>query len=134
MPIPTDVLPGRRLPKPVQQFLHTEASGGIVLLGAALVAVLWANSPWQAGYTTAWHTEVSVGVGRYVLREDLQHWVNDALMAVFFFVVGLEIKQELVQGSLRDPQVAALPAIAALGGMVVPALVYVAVTAGGPGA
>jgi len=134
VPIPTDVLPGRRLPKPVQQFLRTEASGGIVLLGAALVAVLWANSPWQAGYTTLWHTDVSLGVGRYVLREDLQHWVNDALMAIFFFVVGLEIKQELIQGSLRDPRVASMPAIAALGGMVVPALVYVAVTAGGAGA
>ncbi len=127
-------LPGRRLPTSVQRFLDTEAAGGIVLLVAAVVAFVWANSPWSAGYQALWHTEVSVGFGRYVLREDLQHWVNDALMAVFFFVVGLEIKQELVHGSLRDPRAAAMPAIAAVGGMVVPAAVYLAVTAGGEGA
>src|SRR5438045_2459524 len=125
----TDILPGLKLPKPIQQFLHTEAAGGIVLLVAALVAVLWANSPWRGGYASVWHTEISLHIGRYVLREDLRHWVNDALMAVFFFVVGLEIKQELVQGSLRDPRVASMPALAALGGMLVPALLYFAVTA-----
>lgn len=127
-------LPGRRLPKALQRFLDTEASGGIVLLIAALVAFVWANSPWSAGYQALWHTEVNVGLGRYVLREDLQHWVNDALMAVFFFVVGLEIKHEMVRGSLRDPRAAAMPAIAALGGMVVPALLFLAITAGGEGA
>ena len=127
----TAVLPGRRVPRVLRQFLETEAAGGMVLLVAAVVALLWANSPWRGSYESLWSTELSVGVGRFVLVEDLRHWVNDGLMAVFFFVVGLEIKRELVHGDLRDPRVAALPAIAALGGMVVPALVFLLVTSGG---
>jgi len=114
----------------VRQFLDTEASGGVVLLAAAMVALVWANSPWSASYRTLWSTELTLGLGRYVLVEDLQHWVNDALMAVFFLVVGLEIKRELVHGDLRDRRAAAMPTIAAAGGMVVPALLYLLVTAG----
>ena len=129
-----EAMPGRRLPRPVRDFLDTEASGGILLLVAAVVALVWANSPWSASYESLWHTDVTVNFGRYVLEGDLHHWVNDALMVVFFFVVGLEIKEELVHGKLRDPRTAAMPAIAALGGMVVPALLYVLVTAGGDGA
>jgi NhaA family Na+:H+ antiporter len=125
--------PGRRLPPSVRRFLDTEASGGILLLIAALVALVWANSPWSASYQSLWHTDLTLTFGRYVLEGDLHHWVNDALMVVFFFVVGLEIKEELVHGKLRDPRTAAMPAFAALGGMVVPALVYVLVTAGGEG-
>ena len=123
-------LPGRRVPRVVRQFLDTEASGGVVLLVAAMVALVWANSPWSASYRTLWSTELTLGLGRYVLVEDLQHWVNDALMAVFFLVVGLEIKRELVHGDLRDRRAAAMPTIAAAGGMVVPALLYLLVTAG----
>ena len=123
-------LPGRRVPRVVRQFLDTEASGGVVLLAAAMVALVWANSPWSASYRTLWSTELTLGLGRYVLVEDLQHWVNDALMAVFFLVVGLEIKRELVHGDLRDRRAAAMPTIAAAGGMVVPALLYLVVTAG----
>ena len=123
-------LPGRRVPRVVRQFLDTEASGGVVLLAAAMVALVWANSPWSASYRTLWSTELTLGLGRYVLVEDLQHWVNDALMAVFFLVVGLEIKRELVHGDLRDRRAAAMPTIAAAGGMVVPALLYLLVTAG----
>ncbi len=126
-------MPGRRLPRPLREFLGTEASGGIVLVVAALVALVWANSPWSASYRTLWSTQLSIDLGGHVLVEDLQHWVNDGLMAVFFFVVGLEIKRELVQGDLRDPRAAALPAIAALGGMVVPAVLFLAVTAGSAG-
>jgi len=124
----------RRLPRPVRQFLDTEASGGVVLLAAAVVALVWANSPWSAGYESLWSTELRLGLGDVQLVEDLRHWVNDALMAVFFFVVGLEIKRELVAGELRSPRTAALPAIAALGGMAVPALLYLAVNAGNAGA
>jgi NhaA family Na+:H+ antiporter len=120
--------------RPLVDFLHTEAAGGIVLLAAAALALVWANSPWQDSYHDLWHTELFVGIGDHVLRLDLQEWVNDGLMAVFFFVVGLEIKRELVQGELRNPRRAALPAIAAVGGMVVPALCYVALNAGGAGA
>jgi len=127
-------VPGRRLPRGVRQFLDTEASGGILLLAAALVALVWANSPWSASYESLWHTDVTLNVGRYVLEGDLRHWVNDALMVVFFFVVGLEIKRELVHGELRDPLTAAMPAIAALGGMVVPAGLFLLVNVGGGGA
>ena len=126
--------PGRRVPRALRQFLATEAAGGVVLLVAAVTALLWANSPWSASYRTLWSTDVSLSLGRYVLVEDLRHWVNDALMTVFFFVVGLEIKRELVHGDLRDPRVAAMPAIAAAGGMVVPALLFLLVTAGSDGA
>ena len=125
--------PGRRLPPRVRRFLDTEASSGILLLGAALAALLWANSPWSASYTSFWHTDITVNFGRYILEGDLVHWVNDALMVVFFFVVGLEIKQELAHGKLHDPKTAAMPALAALGGMVVPAIIFYLVNAGGAG-
>ena len=127
-------LPGRRVPRVVRKFLDTEAAGGAVLLVAAVVALVWANSPWREAYDTVWGTELSVGVGRFVLVEDLRHWVNDGLMALFFFVVGLEIKRELVAGELREVRVAAMPAIAAAGGIIVPAGLFLAVTAGGAGA
>ncbi|HSH23362.1 MAG TPA: Na+/H+ antiporter NhaA [Acidimicrobiales bacterium] len=126
-------LPGRRLPRPVREFLHTESAGGVVLLVGALVALVWANSPWQHSYTSLWETEVRLEIGRLVVTESLRHWVNDGLMALFFFVVGLEIKRELVHGELRSLRTAALPIVGALGGMVVPALIYLAVNAGGPG-
>jgi len=129
-----DSFPGRQLPPSVRRFLETEASGGIFLLAAAVVALVWANSPWSASYQSLWHTDVSVNFGRYVLQNDLHRWVNDGLMVIFFFVVGLEVKGELVHGKLRDPRTAAMPAIAALGGMVVPAALFFMVNAGGAGA
>ena len=89
-------LPGRRLPRAVQHFLHTESAGGIVLLVGALAALAWANSPWQSSYEALWTTELALELGRFSLSEDLRHWVNDGLMALFFFVIGLEIKIELV--------------------------------------
>jgi NhaA family Na+:H+ antiporter len=127
---------GRRVPRlivrPLQQFLRTEASSGILLLAAAVGALIWANVA-AGSYDRAWHTELTVGVGRWDISQDLRHWVNEAAMAVFFFVVGLEIKREFVSGELREPRVAALPAIAAAGGMVLPALVYLAINGGGAG-
>jgi Na+:H+ antiporter, NhaA family len=125
--------PVQRLLTPLRSFLHLEAAGGIVLVGAAIVALIWANSPWQAGYETLWSTELEIGLGDHHFGLSLQEWVNDGLMAIFFLVVGLEIKRELVQGELRDPHLAALPAIAALGGMIVPALLYLSVNVGGEG-
>ena len=124
----------RVLIKPVQQFLHTEASGGIVLVIAAAVALIWANSPAADSYDAFIHHHITIDLGFVVLDETVGHWINDLLMAVFFFVAGLEIKRELVHGDLRDPKRAALPIAAALGGMVIPALVYVAVNLGGEGA
>jgi NhaA family Na+:H+ antiporter len=123
----------RLVARPLARFLHVEASGGILLLAATITALVWANSPWQQSYHDLWTTEVVVRIGTFDITEDLRHWVNDGLMAVFFFVVGLEIKRELVAGDLSDRRDAVLPAVAALGGMVVPALIYLAVNAGGPG-
>ncbi|HXF56289.1 MAG TPA: Na+/H+ antiporter NhaA [Actinomycetota bacterium] len=116
----------RRLLRPLQQFLETEHAGGLVLLVGAVAALAWANSPWAHTYRSFWHTELRVELGPWSLSHDLREWVNDALMVLFFFVVGLEIKRELVTGELRGPRRAALPALAAAGGMLVPALLYVA--------
>jgi NhaA family Na+:H+ antiporter len=118
----------------LREFLATETAGGVFLVVAALAALVWANSPWQASYDTLWHTELGFRVGRWELELDLRHWVNDGLMAIFFLVVGLEVKRELVQGELRDRRRAALPVVAAIGGMIVPALFYLALNAGGEGA
>jgi len=123
----------RLVARPLLRFLHTEASGGVILLAAVIVALGLANSPWGDAYEAFWRTELSVEAGPLRLSEDLRHFVNDALMAIFFFVVGLEIKRELVTGELSSARSAALPALAALGGMLVPALVYAAINRGGAG-
>jgi NhaA family Na+:H+ antiporter len=130
---PSDDDAASRLPAAVRAFFATEAAGGVVLLAAAVVAVVWANSPLGDRYDALWDGVVSVRLGPLSVVEDLRHWVNDALMAVFFFVVGLEIKRELVDGELRTWRRAAAPAIAAVGGMAVPALVFLAWNAGHPG-
>ncbi|MGI8794601.1 MAG: Na+/H+ antiporter NhaA [Acidimicrobiales bacterium] len=126
--------PRVRMPRSIRRFLNTEASGGVVLLIAATVAIIWANSPWKEGYQTFFHTKVALSAGPFHIEDDLVHWINDALMAIFFFVVGLEIKRELVVGDLRSWRRASLPAIAALGGMVVPAVLYYLVNIGHLGA
>jgi NhaA family Na+:H+ antiporter len=124
----------RRLAVPLREFLDTEVAGGLVLLAATAVALGWANSPWQASYAAIWETELAFEVGRSALALDLRHWINDGLMALFFFVVGLEIKRELVVGELRSVRSAALPVLAALGGMVVPALLFLMLNPSGDGA
>jgi Na+:H+ antiporter, NhaA family len=124
----------RLIVRPLRDFLETEIAGGIVLLVAAAIALAWANSPLRDGYHALWTTELSFQLGDWSLAKDLRHWINDGLMAIFFFVVGLEIKRELVKGELSDPRVAAFPVVAAAGGMVVPALLYAAVNAGGEAA
>ncbi|MDQ3530765.1 MAG: Na+/H+ antiporter NhaA [Actinomycetota bacterium] len=120
----------RNLLRPVREFLDTEVAGAGVLLAATIVALVWANSPLGASYETLWATKLMIGLGRFVLEEDLRHWVNDGLMVIFFFVIGLEIKRELVQGELNELKKAALPAIAAVGGMIVPALLFLALNRG----
>jgi Na+:H+ antiporter, NhaA family len=115
-------------------FASVEALGGIALLLAALAALVWVNSPWDGTYSSVWSRELTIGVGSFAISETLRGWANDGLMALFFFVVGLEIKRELVEGELSDPQTARLPVVAALGGMVVPALIFVAWNLGTPGA
>ena len=123
-----------RAAQPVVRFLHIEAAGGILLVAATVVALVWANSPWQGSYDSLWSTTIVLDIGSYRFEEDLAHVVNDLFMSLFFFVVGMEIKRELVVGELRDRRAVALPAMAALGGMVVPAVIYAAFNAGGDGA
>jgi NhaA family Na+:H+ antiporter len=123
----------RRVVQPLQSFLEEESSSAFLLLGAAVIGLAWANSPWQAGYHDLWSRELTLTIGDWSLSETLRHWVNDGLMSLFFLVVGLEIKRELLTGELRDPRAAAVPVVAALGGMVVPALIYVALNASGDG-
>jgi NhaA family Na+:H+ antiporter len=120
----------RRFIRPALRFTQVEAASGIVLLVAAVVAIIWANSSFGDSYQELWETSFTIELGSFHLEETLRGLVNDGLMAVFFLVVGLEIKRELVVGELRDPKAAALPAIAALGGMVVPALIFLAFVAG----
>ncbi len=118
---------------PFQRFAREEAAGGIVLILCAAAALVWANSHWSGSYESLWETHLRIGVGSFSLDEPLHFWINDALMAIFFFVVGLEIKRELLGGELSSRKQAALPIMAALGGMIVPALLYIALNAGGAG-
>jgi Na+:H+ antiporter, NhaA family len=122
------------LVRPFQEFAGRETSGGILLLACTVVALVWANSPWAHLYTALWHQLFTVGLGSFQLSHELHFWVNDALMAVFFFVVGLEIKRELLAGELASPRQAALPIVAAVGGVVAPALLYSLLNANGTGA
>lgn len=129
-----EATPLRRIVRPFQAFAQAEASGGIVLLLAAVAALVWANSPWGASYTALWHTALSFRLGDWHLTKPLEAWINEGLMALFFFVVGLEIKREVLGGELASVKRAMLPIAAALGGMLVPAGLYLAFNAGGPGA
>jgi NhaA family Na+:H+ antiporter len=120
---------------PIQAFLSAESAGGILLLVAAVAALIWANSPWSHSYHAVWHAKLAIGiVGRQPLAMSIEHWVNDGLMVVFFLLVGLEIKRELIMGELASVRRASLPIAAAVGGMVVPALIFAALNRGGPGA
>lgn len=118
--------------RPVEQFLHVEAAGGITLIVAAVVALVWANSPWQHSYDVLWHTTFSIGLGDAVFTKDLHFWINEFAMTLFFLVIGLEVKREITEGTLSSARQAALPLAAALGGMVVPAAIYAALNRGGP--
>jgi len=126
--------PVDRLLGPLQRFLHVEAASGILLLVATVAALVAANSPFAGGFLHFWETSVGFRAGGFVLEHSLHHWINDALMAIFFFVIGLEVKREVVDGELRDLRAAALPLAAALGGMVVPAAIYLSLQHKGPAA
>jgi Na+:H+ antiporter, NhaA family len=122
-----------RILQPFQRFLQTEASSGILLLGAAALALILANSPLAGQYDALLHAEIAISLGNVRLAESVIHWINDGLMALFFLVVGLEIKREVVAGELRSPQRAVLPLVAAIGGILIPAAIYIALNANGPG-
>ncbi len=113
-----------RISRPFVRFLHIEAAGGIVLLICTIIALFLANSPWQQAYMDLWQWPLAISLADWKLSLSLGLWINDALMAIFFFVVGLEIKRELVAGELRDRRAAMLPFMAALGGMLAPAVIY----------
>ena len=117
-----------------ERFFHSEVAGSLVLLACALTALVWANSPWADSYFELIYTYVGISWGDAVFKLSLQHWINDALMVLFFFIVGLEVKREVMVGQLSSVRQAALPVAAAIGGMVVPAALYFAVNAGGYGA
>lgn len=131
---PLPVEPIDRLLAPLERFLHVEAAGGVVLLACTAAALVLANSPWADAWAAIWKTPLSLGIAGFEMHHPLKHWINDGLMAIFFFVIGLEVKRELVVGELRDPRRAALPVAAALGGMVVPAAIYLWLQGSGPAA
>jgi NhaA family Na+:H+ antiporter len=118
---------------PLKRFMHIEASSGIVLIVVTFTALVLANSPLSERFLAFWKTPVGFRIGSFQMFHSLQHWINDGLMAVFFFVIGLEVKRELVMGELQDLRQAALPIAAAIGGMVVPACIYISLLHGTPG-
>ena len=124
------ILPIEVITSPFVRFARMEAAGGILLLVSTFAALVWANSPWEQSYHAIWSTQVDVGFGRFFLSETRHQWINDGLMSVFFFLVGLEIKREVLIGELSTLKQAAFPLIAAVGGTIVPALVYISLNHG----
>jgi Na+/H+ antiporter NhaA len=123
-----------RFVEPLQKFLATESGSAGLLLLATLVAILWANSPWSDAYKSIWSADLVVQIGRHGLDMDLAHWVNDGLMVIFFFVIGLEIRREMSIGELTERRRLILPAVGALGGLIIPVLVYLALNPSGEAA
>ncbi len=119
--------------RPIQDFIRQTTSGGILLIGATLLALFLANSGFASGYDEMLHTYISFSFGSYELSMTVLHWINDGLMALFFLLVGLEIKREVLVGELSSVRAATLPILAAVGGAVVPALFYLALNIGKPG-
>lgn len=124
----------RSLGAPVRDFLRTETGGAVVLVAAALLALAWANSPWDHSYESVWQTKLTLSLGAHTVSADLRAWINEGLMALFFLVVGLEAKRELDLGELRERNRLTIPVLAALGGMATAIAVYLAINAGGSGA
>jgi NhaA family Na+:H+ antiporter len=122
--------PKQQLLDPVARFLRTEAGGGFALLIGAAAALIWVNLIDASSYTSLWSTDLQIGIGDISITETLGHWVNDGLMVLFFFLITLEIKRELVTGDLREPKAAALPIIAALGGVLLPIAIFFLVIGG----
>lgn len=123
-----------RFSTPFEEFIHNQTSSGVVLMIATIMALVLANSPWAHGYHHFIETPLRIGFGALVLEKSLHHWINDGLMALFFFLVGLEIKREILVGELSSIRNAILPILAAIGGMAVPAIVYALMVPQGPGA
>ncbi|GAA4453910.1 Na+/H+ antiporter NhaA [Novipirellula rosea] len=132
-PLPLPLQPIDKWLRPLARFLHIEATSGFVLVVCTAIALIAANSRWAATYLAFWQTDITLGVGEYVFHHSLHHVINDGLMAIFFFVIGLEVKREIAHGSLSDFKLASLPIAAAIGGMIVPAGLYLSMQYGEPG-
>ena len=115
--------PIEKLLAPVSKFIHQDTSSGLIMVAFMIIALVWANSPWVDAYDHFLHIPLTFGFGPWTITNSLSHWVNDGLMTVFFFLVGLEIKREFLAGELSTRQQAILPVIAAIGGMIAPALI-----------
>ncbi|GAA5505882.1 Na+/H+ antiporter NhaA [Novipirellula caenicola] len=131
--LPLPLQPIDKWLRPLARFLHIEATSGIVLVVCTVIALIAANSRWAATYLAFWQTDITLGVGDYLFHHSLHHVINDGLMAIFFFVIGLEVKREIAHGSLSDFKLASLPIAAAIGGMIVPAGLYLSMQYGEPG-
>ena len=119
-----------RMLSPLRDFVATESAGAVLIAAGAVAALVWANSPWSGSYESLWSSRFSITAAGHTLDLDLRHWLNDGLMTLFFLVVGLEIMREMTDGHLANRRSAALPMVAALGGMVAPALIYLAIAGG----
>ncbi len=127
------VPPIRRVTRALQRFIHVEAAGGVVLLACTLLALVLANSSLSSEFLSIWKIKLGLSLGAIEFSHSLKHWINDGLMAIFFFVIGMEVKRELQLGELRNARRAALPIVGAIGGMIFPAGIYLALQSGGPG-
>jgi len=123
-----------RVATPFEHFLHAQTTTGIILMGMTIVALILANTPLTEAYGDFFHTHVNLTVGSWQLSHNIHHWINDGLMAIFFFMIGLEIKREVLVGELSNIKVAMLPIVSAIGGMLLPALIYLSINSGGEGA
>jgi len=124
----------KKISTPFEHFLHAQTTTGLVLMCMTVVALILANSPLAEGYKHFFHTKIDLTVGSWALSHTIHHWINDGLMAIFFFIIGLEIKREILVGELSNLKVAMLPIVSAIGGMAIPALIYLSINAGGIGA
>jgi NhaA family Na+:H+ antiporter len=116
-----------RIDEAFGNLIKSNTLGGLLLIIFTIISLVWANSPWKDSYHQIWHTNLSFQLGSFKFEMHLLHWINDLFMAVFFYLVGLEIKREIFSGELSSPKKAALPALGALGGMVIPAVLYIAI-------
>ncbi|MDO8188173.1 Na+/H+ antiporter NhaA [Conexibacter sp. JD483] len=123
-----------QLPGSLRSFIATEAGGAGLLLAATVIALVWANSPLSDSYDSLWHTDLTIRLGDWTLDKDLRHWLDEGLMALFFFVIGLEVRREWAIGELRDRARVTIPVIAGIGGMIVPALIFVLIAPSGEAA
>ena len=131
---PAHKTPIERIIAPVSRFIHLEYTSGILLLFSVVIAIVWANSSFGDSYDHLWETDFAIAIGKYELNKPLHIWINDGLMAIFFFVIGLELKREFMDGELSTFKKAVMPMSAALGGMIGPAVIYTLINLNSAGA